>query len=352
LENGIDPIYILEGKAPELKAQVMKKRREARFGSSQTAIGRTATDNSTGRSRYKYVQQECTELLTALGVVTITSNGEAEAACAGLNYQGAVDGCITVDGDAFLYGAKTVYRNLSTDINNFICQEYSLDIIETRLNLSRDKLVAMAILFGCDYLPDGIPGVGKESALRVITSWENGQALEILKSWQLEKIDENSIPLRPPHCSQCKHPGSLRTHAKSGCLLCKTSCSDGCKPSNKVCHCKWHENEIRYEELSIHEKIYSLKELDLEKIFEEFKNEVHMQRNGGAIRPWQMPCIQTFLNIASKKLKWEPHYAAEKVLPLLSRWVIIHGNSQLQNQLPIIPLRILKKRVKVAFYCL
>ncbi|EFX76723.1 hypothetical protein DAPPUDRAFT_33887, partial [Daphnia pulex] len=221
LENGIDPIYILEGKAPELKAQVMQKRREARFGSNQPATSESATSKSTGRSRYKYIQQECTELLTALGVVTITSMGEAEAACAGLNHQGVVEGCITIDGDAFLYGAKTVYRNLSTDIHNFVCQEYSMDVIETRLNLSRDKLIAMAILFGCDYLPDGVPGVGKESALRVIST----------------------IPLRPPHCSQCKHPGSLRAHAKSGCLLCKSSSGGGCEPSNKACLCPWHENE-------------------------------------------------------------------------------------------------------------
>ena len=348
LENGIDPIYILEGKAPELKAQVMKKRREAKFGPTCGS----ATNNSTGRSRYKYVQQECTELLSALGVVTITSIGEAEAACAGLNLQGAVDGCITVDGDAFLYGAQTVYRNLSTDIKNFVCQEYSMDIIESRLNLSRDKLVAMAILFGCDYLPDGVPGVGKESALRVISTWKNGQALDILKSWHSEEMDEDSIPLRPPHCSQCKHPGSLRVHAKSGCLLCKTSCYGGCEPSNKACHCKWHENEIRYEELAIREKVYRLKELDLEKIVDEFKNEVHIQRNGAVIRPWQMPCIQTFLNIATRKLKWESHYAAEKILPILSRWIIIHGNSQPQNKFPVTPLRILKKRIKVTFHCL
>ena len=99
LENGIDPVYVLEGQAPELKAQVMKKRREARFGTvSQTCTTQpTAKNNSTGRSRYKYIQKECTELLTALGVVTITSMGEAEAACAGLNHQGVVDGVITVN---------------------------------------------------------------------------------------------------------------------------------------------------------------------------------------------------------------------------------------------------------------
>lgn len=33
--------------------------------------------------------------------------------CAYLNAKGLVDGCITNDGDAFLYGAQTVYRNFA-----------------------------------------------------------------------------------------------------------------------------------------------------------------------------------------------------------------------------------------------
>lgn len=353
MENGIDPVYVLEGKAPELKAQVMKKRREARFRENQASSGECAgtslqtvtQSNSTGRSKYQYIQKECTELLHALGVVTITSKGEAEAACAGLNHQGAVDGCITVDGDAFLYGAKTVYRNLSTDLSSFVCQEYSMDLIETRLNLSRDKLIAMAILFGCDYLPEGIPGVGKDSALRVLSKWKNGQALDVLRSWQTEEAVHEIVPSRPIHCSQCKHPGSLRSHAKSGCKYCDDS-STGCRTSNDACRCDWHEKEVHYEELAIRAKIFDLKELKLDEIFEEFKNEVHLQRKGGAILPWQMPCIKTFVQIATKKLKWEPRYATEKVLPLLSRWVIIHGNSEHEPQIPVTPLVVLKSRVK------
>ena len=218
-----------------------------------------------------------------------------------------------------------------------------MDLIETRLNLSRDKLIATAILFGCDYLPDGVPGVGKESALRVISTWKNGQALEILKSWISEGFTKESIPVRPPHCSQCKHPGSLRGHAKSGCSFCQSS---GCRQSTEPCRCEWHRHEIQYEELAIREQVNNLKELDLDKIFTEFKNDVHIENNGGVIPPWKMPSIQSFVDIASKKLKWEPQYAAEKILPLLCRWITIHNGNCKQEHLPVTPLRILKKRVK------
>lgn len=50
--------------------------------------------------------------------------GEAEAMCAFLDAQGLVDGCITSDGDAFLYGAQTVYRNfnMNTKVLSSIAQ--------------------------------------------------------------------------------------------------------------------------------------------------------------------------------------------------------------------------------------
>lgn len=49
----------------------------------------------------------------------MTAAGEAEAMCAFLDSQGLVDGCITNDGDVFLYGAQTVYRNFN--MNSKVC---------------------------------------------------------------------------------------------------------------------------------------------------------------------------------------------------------------------------------------
>lgn len=58
-------------------------------------------------------------MLDILGVPWVTAAGEAEAMCAYLDSQGLVDGCITNDGDVFLYGAQTVYRNFN--INSKVC---------------------------------------------------------------------------------------------------------------------------------------------------------------------------------------------------------------------------------------
>lgn len=62
---------------------------------------------------FSFVFFQCLELLECLGVPWVQAAGEAEAMCAYLNAKGHVDGCITNDGDVFLYGAQTVYRNFA-----------------------------------------------------------------------------------------------------------------------------------------------------------------------------------------------------------------------------------------------
>lgn len=42
--------------------------------------------------------------------------GEAEAACAALSRAGHVDGCVTLDGDALLFGAEVVYQTLKLEV--------------------------------------------------------------------------------------------------------------------------------------------------------------------------------------------------------------------------------------------
>lgn len=53
-------------------------------------------------------------MLDLLGIPYLNSNGEAEAYCALLNSEGLVQGVLTDDTDALLYGASTVYKNIST----------------------------------------------------------------------------------------------------------------------------------------------------------------------------------------------------------------------------------------------
>ena len=58
---------------------------------------------------------------------------------------------------------------------------YMLALLCFVLDLNRQKLVALGILLGCDYLPQGVSGVGKEIAMKLIKSINHKNLLDRLK---------------------------------------------------------------------------------------------------------------------------------------------------------------------------
>jgi len=42
--------------------------------------------------------------------------------------------------------------------------------IKEQLQLDRERLVALAVLLGCDYLPKGVPSVGRDLAMKFFSS--------------------------------------------------------------------------------------------------------------------------------------------------------------------------------------
>lgn len=48
------------------------------------------------------------------------------------------------------------------------------------VDLNREKLVAFAVLVGCDYFPQGVRGVGEETAKKLISAVNHCNLLERL----------------------------------------------------------------------------------------------------------------------------------------------------------------------------
>ena len=55
---------------------------------------------------------------------------------------------------------------------------FRMDDLERELGLNREKLVAMAILCGCDYMPQGVPGVGREQAGKLLRALDGEEVLK------------------------------------------------------------------------------------------------------------------------------------------------------------------------------
>eukprot|EP00850_Spirogloea_muscicola_P005046 SM000022S07260 [mRNA] locus=s22:839411:846038:- [translate_table: standard] len=130
--------------------------------------------------------QECQELLQIFGLPYIIAPMEAEAQCAFMDEVDFVDGIVTDDCDAFLFGGRSVYRNLF-DERKYV-ETYYMKDIEGELGLSRDKLIRMAMLLGSDYTP-GISGIGIVNAIEVVNAYPGDGGLEKFKDW-LDGPDE------------------------------------------------------------------------------------------------------------------------------------------------------------------
>ncbi|XP_048794310.1 flap endonuclease GEN homolog 1 isoform X3 [Lagopus muta] len=347
---GIKLVFVMEGEAPKLKADTMTKRNELRYGASNKhGAART------GRSLFKSILKECLQLLECLGVPWVQAAGEAEAMCAYLNAKGSVDGCITNDGDVFLYGAQTVYRNFAMTSKESHLDCYTMSSIKEKLGCDRESLIGLAVLLGCDYLPKGVPGVGKEQALKLIETLRGQNLLQRFEQWKEQSEHDNNPPLvvkRVVHCSDCHHPGSYKEHERSGCKFCEST--RYCKPSDSkyCCPCEWHQLEQVKQasavEDNIRKKAKSCEGFPFAEVIQEFlvnKNKLNK------IMECRRPNLLSFQIFASEKMEWTKHYACKKLLVLLTRYDMIQRKSGYIDSKQLQAIRIVKTRVKNGVPC-
>uniref|UniRef100_A0A674A4S0 Flap endonuclease GEN homolog 1 n=1 Tax=Salmo trutta TaxID=8032 RepID=A0A674A4S0_SALTR len=343
---GVKLVFVLEGEAPKLKAETMSKRTDMRFGGFDKSAPKKQTTKTTNRGRFNAVLRECAEMLDCLGVPWVTAAGEAEAMCAFLDAQGLVDGCITNDGDTFLYGAQTVYRNFNMNTKDPQVDCYRTSRMETELQLARETLVGLAILLGCDYIPKGIPGVGKEQALKLIQTLKGQTLLQRFSQWREEGVVAPEWVLKKvPHCHLCRHPGSAKAHERSGCVLCDSK--HFCEPQDYdyQCPCQWHcceqtrqasSTDARCQFLYGHFAFQIINEflVDKDKPVHNFK--------------WRKPNMLLMQNFAYNKMEWPKHYTSEKVLVLMTYNELMNRKHGRATSSLIKPLRIWKPRVRNA----
>ncbi|NXL18262.1 GEN endonuclease, partial [Setophaga kirtlandii] len=347
---GIKLVFVMEGEAPRLKADTMSKRNEMRYGPSKKA-GAVRT----GRSLFTAMLKECLELLECLGVPWVQAAGEAEAMCAYLNAKGLVDGCITNDGDAFLYGAQTVYRNFAMNAKDPHLDSYTMSSIQEKLGCDRESLIGLAVLLGCDYLPKGVPGVGKEQALKLIETLKGQNLLQRFEQWKAQFQHDDNPPFvvkRVIHCSECHHPGSYKEHEHNGCKFCESVRS--CKPSDSkhCCPCAWHQwervKQANAVEDSIRKKAMSCEGFPFSEVIQEFLINKNKFIN---IKECRRPNLLSFQLFASEKMEWTKHYACKKLLALLTRYDMIQRKSGNIDSKQLQAIRIVKTRVKNGIPC-
>ncbi|XP_052797186.1 flap endonuclease GEN homolog 1-like [Mya arenaria] len=321
LSHGVRLVFVFDGQAPDVKQQTLRKRQQAAGSSSVNCE----------RQIFSKLMTRCEKLGKSLGIPCIQSPGEGEAMCAFLDKTGLVDGTFTHDSDYFCYGGKTMYRLHSKENKSYKMDVYTSSGIEAALGLCQDDMVGLALLLGCDYDLQGVPGVGGKKALALCKALKDRgiDFLNRLRSWttnsELDDIERklDQAPERNPHCKRCEHLGKRSTHEKSGCSICRTesSCLESC---DRKCPCDWHNHHSFQQEhkleISIRSKACnSGSKFPKEEVITEFKSADSLDVDQTQLAPWGMD-----IAALSVCMGWNQEKVLKNIVPVVILYQL-HG---------------------------
>ena len=253
LRLGLGLVFVVEGKRRVRSSPDAHELKQRRSG-----------------SQFWSSSERCAKLLRLLGVPVVQANAEGEALCALLNSRGVCDGVISNDGDCFLFGAKTLYTKFTVEnLENHQVIRYDLSSLSASINsshfgkegdrtasqlenmtLSREDLIAFALMTGSDLLGSGVPHVGYKKAIQLLHACKklkhrpnDSTCLDELISWGndvskqasimngefcMQCDDDGPSTINERCCTICLHPGNKTLHEKQGCLKCGTQPGEGC----------------------------------------------------------------------------------------------------------------------------
>lgn len=208
VEAGIRPVYVFDGKPPELKAKEIAERMRVKEEARKKYEEAVRRGDVEAARKYAQMTSRLTsemveaskELLSAMGIPWVQAPSEGEAQAAYMARKGDVWAAASQDYDSLLFGAPRLVRNLTISgrrklPNRNVYVEIKpevihLDAVLKGLGITREQLIDIAILVGTDYNPEGVKGVGPKQALRLIKTY--GSLERALKA-----IPNASFPVDP-----------------------------------------------------------------------------------------------------------------------------------------------------------
>jgi len=191
LEYDIKPIFVFDGKSPELKKMEKERRAELKEEAKrQYEIAKEREDIEAMKkfaSRTSFLSDEMIdeskELLDAMGLPVVQAPSEGEAQAAFIVNNGDAFAEVSQDYDCLLYGVKRVVRNLTVSEKKkkpgvlgyikVVPQIIELDENLKKLGIDQEQLIIIGILTGTDYNIGGVRGIGPKNALKLVKEYKN-----------------------------------------------------------------------------------------------------------------------------------------------------------------------------------
>lgn len=206
----IRPVFVFDGKPPELKKRTLDERRGYRERARKdwedavrrkdysAAWSKAVTMNSLTQP----MQDDAKKVLEFLGIPWIQAPQEGEAQAAYLAIRGDVWAANSRDYDSVLFGSPRLVRYVTISGQEFLPSRgtsrplvpelIELDRLLGSLKITREQLVDLAILVGTDF-NEGIRGIGPKTALKLI---KLHGSLEALPDPNRSQLPENITELR------------------------------------------------------------------------------------------------------------------------------------------------------------
>ncbi|MBI4399807.1 flap endonuclease-1 [Candidatus Micrarchaeota archaeon] len=217
LEAGIKPVYIFDGKPPEMKRRTIEKRIEVREEAAKMWKDALEKGDVEGVRVYaqastrltKEMIAEAKQLLETMGIPYLDAPSEGEAEAAYLARKGLVDACASQDYDSLLFGSPILIRNLTISgkrklprkdiFVDVVPEMINLEAMLKELGLDMKKLIWIGILTGTDF-NKGIRGIGPKKALKLVK--ETNSLEEIVKKvnheFEIDVLEVEKFFLEPP----------------------------------------------------------------------------------------------------------------------------------------------------------
>lgn len=196
VENGLKPVYVFDGKPPNLKGGELAKRAERRDEAQKLLqaaeeAGNVEDVNKFNRRLVKVTKEhaeEAKQLLQLMGIPYVDAPCEAEAQCTALVKADKVFAVATEDMDALTFGCNILLRRLTfSEARKMPVQEFHFDKVLEGLELNHDEFIDLCIMLGCDYT-SSIKGVGPKRAIELI---KTHRSLEKI----IENLDTKKFPI-------------------------------------------------------------------------------------------------------------------------------------------------------------
>jgi len=186
MQKGIKPVFVFDGKPPDLKQKVHEHRNAIKAEAEKKFL--EAKEKMDVEEMKKYAArtsrltqdmvEESKELISLLGIPSVQAPSEGEAQAAYMVKEGNGFAVGSQDFDSLIHGATRLVRNLSISgrrkkIKTAAYETVHPELIDLSANLNNlgidgNQLIALAMIIGTDYNPGGIKGIGPKNALKMV----------------------------------------------------------------------------------------------------------------------------------------------------------------------------------------